>query len=685
MIPEKRLRGTPQDLLRTVLNKHARACEWGFAGAIVVYCLGYLAWYSTTALGRYPVLDEREILHLAQLIATGELPAEAFYRAPLFAGLLALPLWFGSDPADLPLIARALNCALHLASTFLVWRIAGILWDGARAAQYTAASLIGFNPLLLYFCGDALDITCAITCMLLGLKALLEACHSSPHNCSAWTRSSAWFALSALTRPQMLALSCVLPVIAGFFASSTRTRLRQAVAAATPACLLFMSFGLLNYYLADDFRVLPWQGAYNFWAANRPGAHGRYFEQTLPIYTVDETANTARLESELLYRRENPNAPQNYQAQTDFWRARGWQIVAAEPAKWLVLIAKKGFYLLNNAEQYNNKTYAFHQARSPWLRWNPLSWSFLLGLGVWGGASAFRRPGIQAVALCAVAYAAGVLLYYVSDRFRAPLMLFSALAAGGVWHAFRDRLHRVPALVLAGAVTALSLLPIPVEERTRTYVQDYLALGRAHSQLGEHRAARTAAEHALALAPHRLAALSLLCVTRFNAWLHDPSAELSASMLAAWEETCHRAADYSPAAARLLGYWEWRSGRRLVARQRWAKLVNENPAERPPALAWLALTGGLGEGDITLLHKERLQASDESLTLALAYRGNHAALGALTAYWSSARLAREFASLRRLFGPNDVAPRARSPGPQSAPPTGRYRHRSAQGPESVRP
>jgi hypothetical protein len=45
-------------------------------------------------------------------------------------------------------------------------------------------------------------------------------------------------------------------------------------------------------------------------------------------------------------------------------------------------LGRKVYALLNDWEQYNNKTYAFHQARSPWLRWNPLSWGVLLVPGV---------------------------------------------------------------------------------------------------------------------------------------------------------------------------------------------------------------------------------------------------------------------------------------------------------------
>ena len=622
--------------------------EWCFAGVIAIYCVGYLAWYSTTALGRYPVLDEREILQLARLIASGTLPAEAFYRAPLFSAILAIPLWFGFEPAQLPLLARAMNGALHLGSTLLAWQIAGRLW-ASRTAQYTATTLIGFNPILLHFSGDALDITCAIAFMMLGLKALVDACASPGRNVSAWARSSGWFALSALTRPQMLALSCVLPLLGGFFAPSTTARVRQAIAAAVPALGLLFAFGMVNHHLANEFRVLPWQGAYNFWAANRPGAHGRYFEQTIPIHTVDETANTTRLESEILFRLAAPDGAQDYRAQSAYWRSRSLRAIDADPMGWLARVARKSFYLLNNEEQYNNKTYSFHKVRSPWLRWNPLGWSLLLGLGILGGASALRRPGMQALLICAAAYAAGVLLYYVSDRFRAPLLLFSALCAGGCWQTLGDRRHRLAAVLLALMVTAASLWPVPSHQRTQTYVQDYLALGRAHSQLGEHVAARRAAAQAVARDPGRLAAQALLCISRFNAWLHDSSAELPPATLVRWQDTCDRAAGYSPAAARLLGYLEWRAGKREAARRRWEKLVDENNEEREQTLAWLVLTGDLRASDLALVRAGKFRTNTEILALVLAYRGDQTRPKMLATHSSSARLAREFASLRRLF------------------------------------
>ena len=53
----------------------------------------------------------------------------------------------------------------------------------------------------------------------------------------------------------------------------------RAVFAVIGPLLVLGAFGAFNYVIAGDFRVTPWQGAYNLWAANRPGAHGRYFDE----------------------------------------------------------------------------------------------------------------------------------------------------------------------------------------------------------------------------------------------------------------------------------------------------------------------------------------------------------------------------------------------------------------------
>lgn len=619
-----------------------------FGGLLLVYCSGHLAWYSLTALGRQPVLDEREMLELAARIAQGGLPAEAFYRAPLYAAILALPLLAGIEPALLPLLARVFNGVLHLLTAWLAADLAGRLWR-TPSAPFIAGGLVGLHPLLLHFAGDALDITLALALMMGGTRRLVIAALDRRERSVGCAIAATWFAVGTLARPQLLPLLGVPALLAALAPTTAARRLATGMLVTVPALAVLLSFGAINHALSGDFRVLPWQGAYNLWAANRPGAHGRYFEQSLAIHTRDPAANTARIEGTLLYRQRVPDGPHDYRTESAYWRRQTLAAIAADPLRWLRLLTSKGFYLLNNVEQYNNKTFAFHQARAPWLRYNPICWAVVLGLAA-AGLSARRRPrALTVVAACATVYAAGVLLFFVSDRFRAPLVPLLAVSAGGVGTLLARRDWR--ALAVGLAFLLASLWPLPPGERTRTFVQDHLAIGRAHSELGEHRAAARAARAALALAPRRPAAQALVCVTGFNAVLYDTTAPVDALRAPEWQRACANAADYSPSAARLAGYAHWLSGDSAGAHRAWQAVADDDREERPAALAWLALTGGLRAVDRQRIARETWGPGTELLALVVARQPGHDALReGLERRYGEDGLAREYASLARLFG-----------------------------------
>src|SRR5262249_31702299 len=152
--------------------------------------------------------------------------------------------------------------------------------------------------------------------------------------------------------------------------------------------------------------------------------------------------NSARLESELLYGRAlDKKQPVDLNEMNAYWREQAWQEFKDQPSAWLKLLAKKAYYLLNDFDQYNNKTYAWHHAESPWLRNNFLSWGILFVFAA--GILAFRGRGlgtmavdfncsfIAGVTLVFCTYAAGALLYYASGRFRLPLMPLLCVLVGG--------------------------------------------------------------------------------------------------------------------------------------------------------------------------------------------------------------------------------------------------------------
>lgn len=582
------------------------------------------------------------MLELAQRIAQGTLPAEPHYRAPLYPALLAGLLEAGVTPNDLPFAARALNGVLHLISTYYVWVIAAALWRG-RAAAAVAVALFGLNPVVLHFVADPLDISFAMTLMLAGLRHGLRALSPAAGDQRLHIGLAAFFlALAVIARPQMLTSLAAWVIL---LLVALRRRPRAAPAswfALAPMVLVFILMGATNYRLAGDFRILPWQGAYNLWAANGPGANGRYFVQVTRIGSYTEGGNPARLESERLYRELQPGGPFGYASMSRFWYAKTWAAIADAPLRWLRLVADKTYYLLNNFEQYDIKTYHLHKALSPWLRWNPLCWAVVLAAGTAGFVGGRRHAGARALAWCALAYGSGLLLTYVSARFRLPLVPLMAILAGGIVHQ-KSIGRALRTAAIAGAIAVVSLLPLPPQEADRTLVQDYLLLSRAASALMLNDEAIDYARAALDRVPGDAAARELICVAAFNRWLRGEQRDDGLPVA-----SCEDAAAVSPVARRILGIAYWRLGRDIDAVGLWQELLHGDSVEHDAALAALVMTNRVSAWYLSV-DWSRAAEFDDVLLLALALQDHPQAVAILRQRMTQEDIARQSESLRRTF------------------------------------
>lgn len=465
------------------------------------YALAHLDWYLGTPLGRVPVLDERENLDLAGALFGGTLPHEPFYRAPGYALLLCLLRAAGVAQAGLFPAALVLGVFLHAASAALAARLA-FCWFGLGAAL-AAGLLVALDPVLVHYATQALDATLGLNLFLLGM-VFLSGALAAPKRASPWTGAGLSWAAATLVRPNYLFAWLVLPLLAAFGGAG---RGRRLAASAGAGILLLGIAALWQWSLCGVSGFLPWQGAYNLWAANRPGSNGRFYTQQVSLSAELARANPARSESIYLFQKET-GGPVDIGTMNAFWRHRFLAEVSAHPLRWAGLEARKAYALLNNWEQYNNKTYAFHKARSPWLRWNPVGWGVFLILGVAGAARlAFESPRTAlALGVVAASLAVSILLFFVSARFRLPLVgLLGALAGGalarpGFWRGWPARRRGA----LAGAVVLAGFLAFTrfggVADRS-TFVQDHALLARAAYTVGDDATALAEAREALKLQP----------------------------------------------------------------------------------------------------------------------------------------------------------------------------------------
>jgi hypothetical protein len=573
-----------------------RPAVW-LALVIAAYGGGYLIWYLGTPLGRAPQLDGRENLALAAQIADGTLPREPFYRAMLYPGVLTVPLLLGWSTESLPTFAAIFGLLCHFAATLAVAQLAAQLWAGLRAnwAARVAAGLWGLNPVALFYAVDVLDITLALALFLCGWVFLIR----SDNRPRPVIIGGLLLGLAVAARPNFLPAVIVAPLARAWWLGHGKPRGMDLLGWAGAAMsLLALGFG--QWAWAGEFRILPWQGAYNFYAANTGRANGRYYTQEVFLGHIPPGENSARLVSQYLYTKTTgAQPPYSIAAMDGYWRAQATSSLSGNPGAWLRLLARKAYYLANDFDQYNNKTYAWHQGQSPWLRWNPLGWGLMLVLaaGALPLALTYNRSATAGVLVVFFSYGAGVLLYYASGRFRLPLTPWLCVLAGG-WVTLHpiSSLRRPPnagcllsaSVVLALAAGFLSFSNFLNARDHATFIQDEMLVASAATDVGEDALALAYAQRALDLDPARPDARRLFLLCSFNLALAGvPGADTPKR----WEEIkpLLNGLETNDASLSLIaGVVFWKTGDITRAEQIWQAGAQQFGPSSAPAQALLA-------------------------------------------------------------------------------------------------
>jgi len=543
---------------------------------VVLGCCAYISGFAVEfmldPLGRSPVLDANENLAWAGLIADGQLPDEPLYRALLYPWVLSL---FHVEGALLAQFATLFGVFCHCVNALLVAVLAGRLWR-QRAAAWFSGILYALYPVSMYFSVQVLDMTFAMTLFLTGLFCVVKGSESMSLR-SQWGNHIAaglLLGLSVLARPNfLLPLFCV-PLAPFILQVDVKSQWRRSL---LPLCILLVAMllpllgqGFYNYSESGDFRVLPWQGGYNLLTANKAEANGKYFKQSVRFDEIPSGKNPNRLESEYLYRSAmGSEVDLDVDAMNHHWRQELLRDIAGNPLRWFGLMGRKVVYLLNDWEQYNNLTYAYHKQRFSFLQYNPLGWGVLLigaASGCWlfraslNGRLLFFMGGVFAL------YAAGFLLFYASARFRLPLVPFLAIGCGGVTQlrvvqltAMRGKLGVLLAVFLIGMGVLVYGDWFEARDRS-SFIQDELLLASASARVMEDAAALKYAQAVLVRDPLRREAQMIQTTSLYNLWLTAESAKLRANY---WQQLGVALDDTKEQDATMIfisGVYAWRSG-----------------------------------------------------------------------------------------------------------------------------
>ncbi len=416
-------------------------------------------------------LDSGVFVALARQVAGGDpllraaTGGEPFFLAPLYVYFLALPLALGGGSL---LAAKLLQVVLGTAAVGLLYAAARP-WLGRAGALAGAALLALTGPAVFH---EAILLQAALDPFLIALALLAVSRALRAGRFRDWALAGAAIGLFALNRPNALAWGAAL-AIALPLARGARRGGREAAALALGLALAIAPATLRNLAVSGEPVLVSSHGGLNFYIGNRAEADGTYRRVTGITPDIQGQARDARRVAE-----EAAGRRLSAREVDAHFRALAWEWTSSHPADAAWLFLRKLAYVLAAPEISLNYSYAYYALDEPTLlRWLVVgAWLLvplgLLGLGdrlVSAPPGSEERPGQRwdfgLWALVVPVYALSVAAFFVSARYRLPLLVPLAAGAGfglvRVVEAIRGRAtRRLAAYAAALAVLfALALWP----------------------------------------------------------------------------------------------------------------------------------------------------------------------------------------------------------------------------------
>ncbi len=431
--------------------------------------LAFLAQYTEHVWFAIPPVDTEQFEWIASLWSGGDFSdPRTNHISPLYPVFLTiLSFVFEQDRVAIVLV-QALLDALTAGILYLIGRRLF-----SPAVGLGAAILYACYEVAILFSGMLLPTTLVTLLALLSLYAFVsgqdlpapsqESEGKKPAQAKLCLLSGLLLGLAIMGRPNLV-------IWAGFatiwlLASRDKGK-RRAFAFASGCGAVLLALALKNAMLFGSLSPFSSQGGLNFYIGNHPEALGVYTE-------IENVSNSPleQVETSIAYAERETGNRLSPAAASRFWLKKGASYLTANPSDALQLYARKTLLFWRVEEATLNVP--LHPARRdvpilriPWIRFGWIAPFALLGIGY---CLLSREPARRTPALFAIAYAASVILFFVSTRYRLPigpvLALLAACAIARTIGLFQARRWQP----LAGALAASAALAIAVNYPIKSF------------------------------------------------------------------------------------------------------------------------------------------------------------------------------------------------------------------------
>ena len=447
----------------------------------------------------------------ARAIAAGRSFVDGpYFRAPLYPWFLGV--LYRITHVNY-LAVRMVQAVLGALSCGLVYLIGRRLMPRVAAAGAAIACALYWT--LVYFDAELLIPVVAVFLDLLLILLMVRV--AQRRRVADCVMGGLVLGCSALARPNILLFAPVLVIWMGLLPPRRRAGLAAAGAFAVAAGLVILPVTAYNISRGDRVLISS-QAGVNFFIGNNAEADGmRVHVPGLRPSIREIYEGTTRIAEEHAHRSLKPSEVSRFY----FGEAFDW--MRHHPRQAVGLMLRKLRYFWSRSEILNNKNIYFLTDRyTPIIRCLPVGFWLVGPLGLMGMVAAMRSPRMLPLWGFVLVYMISVVLFFVTARFRVPVVaVLALLAAYGVHRAVaavRERNWPRVAVLSAVLVPAVVLVAQPAQDRNkRTLAEVALVdLSKALYKKGRTDEAITLLTEATDSNPHYAEALYSLGVAYTN-------------------------------------------------------------------------------------------------------------------------------------------------------------------------
>ncbi|MCL6520103.1 MAG: tetratricopeptide repeat protein [Armatimonadetes bacterium] len=345
----------------------------------------------------------------------GQLP---FYLAPLYPYLLAMIYGIAGHKLVVVYIFQAILGVFNIMLVYLLGRRLFGHWVGIVSMM-----LLLFYAPVAYLESKLLSETLGITLSLSSMFLLLLACDQpSPFK---FLVVGILLGLSAICRPVMSIF--IVFVLVWLYFNKYRNFSRIFIPLLAGISLAMLPVTARNYAVSGEFVPISTNYGMTFWHGNNPEAIGICaIPSGLTTSIMEQQKEEMALATKALGREVTASESSAY------WLGRGLSFIREHPVAYICLFGKKVVWSVHNREAPCNYNFYLERKFVPALRALFIPFWAIFGLGVLGYVLS-RREGIREsglLAIYALSVFVGLLVFFVSSRYRAPAVPALAVLAG---------------------------------------------------------------------------------------------------------------------------------------------------------------------------------------------------------------------------------------------------------------